>query len=353
MIISRVLKTVLVGLVVLTQLTCKRNTTGPGSLLPGKREYVWTIDTLAYPGSFQTDMRSMYATSSDNVYIVGHNDQNRGKMYHYNGQQWSPVILTASEGGLIQGAIDLTAIHGSGPNDIWAVGEETYYDPLTGRFSDTSLVIHYDGVQWRKVDLPKRRTLWCVWVVAPNQVFAGSADGVLYRYDGERWTTFELGVEFFLSSVVGISSNEAYAMGNREDKVAPIDSSGTFLFRFDGNSWHTIDSLMRTPGSPPQHFGYRLISNGGFLYSSAPNIYKYENNRWRKLFDGPVTTFSASGSNNMLAVGQSVYHFNGHDWYEYANFRSSNWLYHDCYANGEEVFVIGSTGFISIILHGK
>jgi len=257
--------------------SCRKTPTEPeNNPKPGKRDYVWTIDTLAYPGSFQTDMRSMYATSSDNVFIVGHNDINRGKMYRYNGQQWTPVQLTASEGGPIQGAIDLTAIHGSGPNDIWAVGEEIYYDPLTGRFSDSSLVIRYDGVQWRKINIPKRRTLWCVWVVSLNQVFAGSADGVLYKYDGAQWTTFEFGVEFFFNSVAGISSNVAYAMDNREDKVPPIDSSGTFLFRFDGNSWVVIDSIMRTPGASPQHFGYRLISYQGALYSSGPNIYKYE-----------------------------------------------------------------------------
>jgi len=55
----------------------------------------------------------------------------------------------------------------------------------------------------------------------------------------------------------------------------------------------------------------------------------------------------------MLAVGQSIYHFNGDDWYEYVQFRTSDWLYWDCYANGEEVFVLGTTGMKSFVLHGK
>lgn len=337
-----------------TAWSCRKETPPePPGPNPGKRNYVWSIDTLAYPGSFQTNMRSMYATSSDNVYIVGHNDINRGKMYRYNGQQWSPVILTASEGGPIQGAIDLTAIHGSGPNDIWAVGEDTYYDPLTGRFSDSSLIIHFDGTLWRKINMSKRRSLWCVWVFSPTQVYAGGADGILYRYDGAQWTIFELGREFFFSSITGISATQVYAMGHRNDAVPPVDSSGSFLFRFNGESWTIIDSVMFTPGAPPQHFGLRLTSHDGSVYSSGPNIYKHESGVWTKLFDGPVATFSATGFNNIIAVGESVFHFNGQDWYEYLQFRSSDGGYWDCYISVEEVFVVGTNGFISFILHGK
>lgn len=352
MTVKSTLTTLIAVSLALAFFTCKRNTVGPDDPKLGKRDYVWSIDTLTYPGSFQTNMRSMYGTGSDNVYIVGHNDINRGKMYRYNGQQWSAVVLTASEGGSIQGAIDLTEIHGSGPNDIWAVGEETYYDPITMQFSDSSLIIHYDGSQWRKVNIPKRRALYCVWAVAPNQVFAGSADGVLYQYDGASWTTFELG-EFFFSSIAGISVTQAYAMGHRNEVVPPIDSSGSFLFRFNGNSWVVIDSVMSIPGSPPRHFGFRLISYSGSLYSSGLDIYKYENSVWRKLFDGPVATFSAFGSNNIIAVGESVFHFNGQDWYEYLQFRTSDAGYWGCYFSGEEVFVVGTNGFISFILHGK
>lgn len=35
----------------------------PDTPKPGKQDYVWPIDTLDYPGSFQTGMRSMYATN--------------------------------------------------------------------------------------------------------------------------------------------------------------------------------------------------------------------------------------------------------------------------------------------------
>ena len=72
--------------------------------------YTWTIDTLAYPGSMQTTMRDIWASSPTDVYVVGHNDQNRGLMYHYDGKSWSDVKLAASQGGQILGAMDLSAV---------------------------------------------------------------------------------------------------------------------------------------------------------------------------------------------------------------------------------------------------
>jgi len=333
---------------------CNRDEpTEPDTPKLGKRDYAWTADTLKYPGSFQTNMRSMYATSSHNIFIVGHNDINRGKMYHYDGQQWSPVLLTASEGGPIQGAIDLTAIHGNGPNNMWAVGEESYFDPLTGGFSDSSLVLHFDGIQWSKESVPKRRSLWCVAVLSTTQVFAGGRGGVIYIFDGALYTLFELGSEFFFSSIVAIAPNEVYAIGTRNDYAPPLDSAGAFLFRFNESAWIITDSVLFTPLAPPQHFGLRLVDNDGSLYSSAPDIYKYQLGQWEKLFTAPVTNFFASGANNMIAVGKSVYHFNGQDWSEFPQFRSSDWIYSDCYADGNEVFVLGTNGEFSFVLHGK
>ncbi len=106
-------------------LTCGNNGTAPPTdgVLPGKRDYVWNIDTIAYPGSYQTNMQSMWAASANNIYIVGRNDQNRGKMYHYDGVRWTPVHLTATDGGTISGPIDLSAIYGLSDSSIWAVGD--------------------------------------------------------------------------------------------------------------------------------------------------------------------------------------------------------------------------------------
>jgi hypothetical protein len=126
--------------VLFVQLDCKDTLIDPPIKNP--REYTWTIDTLAYPGSFQTLMGDMWASSPSDVYVVGHNDQAFGKMYHYDGKGWTPVNTPF-------GAIDLGAIYGFSANDIWAVGERIDYNPTPPpNFLDSSLIIHFDGSRW-------------------------------------------------------------------------------------------------------------------------------------------------------------------------------------------------------------
>lgn len=80
---------------------CK-SPSGP-DVLKNPREYTWTIDTLAYPGSFQTNMNDIWASSPSDVYVVGHNSDGFRKMYHFNGNTWKPIGLNPIEGGTIAG----------------------------------------------------------------------------------------------------------------------------------------------------------------------------------------------------------------------------------------------------------
>ena len=153
---------------VLLHTGCKKNPTPPDEMSQrSPREYTWAIDTLSYPNSFQTLMYNIWANTTDNVYLVGHNDRGFGKMYHYDGQNWDDVKLATSQGGNISGPIDLSAIHGFAPNDIWAVGERLGINPNPPpNFLDSSLVIHFTGIDWFEVMEPifdSGRFLLTIW----------------------------------------------------------------------------------------------------------------------------------------------------------------------------------------------
>jgi hypothetical protein len=113
----------------------------PEDTIKDPRTYTWTIDTLAYPGSMQTNMQDIWASSPTNVYVVGRNERGYGKMYHFDGTRWTDVKLSTTQGGTIQGAIDLFGIYGFGSNDVYAVGERIY-DNFTPppNFLDSSLL---------------------------------------------------------------------------------------------------------------------------------------------------------------------------------------------------------------------
>jgi hypothetical protein len=84
------------------------------------RDMVWTIDTLSYPGSDQTIMTSMWASSSRDVWITEHNDRSKGNLWHFNGNKRSDYVLSAD---IERSPLSFAKISGFASNNVWAVGD--------------------------------------------------------------------------------------------------------------------------------------------------------------------------------------------------------------------------------------
>jgi hypothetical protein len=327
--------------------SCKESSQPNVPVSSGKRDFVWTLDTLAYPGNFQTNMQSMFGTSPSNVYVVGHSDTRNGKMYHYDGTRWRPVSLESIR------ITDLYAIHGTGPGDIWAVGVEAFIDTATSRIVDSSMVIHFDGARWSKSGPGIGRALNCVWAIAPNCVWTAGDKGIIHGFDGIHWRTYYVGSRFFFTSIAGISPSEIYAIGYANDTAPPIDSTGSYLFRFNGQEWQLRDSIMRTPGATPAQFGGSVYAWNGTTYTIGPNVYRRSGNDWTKLVDAEVGHMSQSSDQEIIAVGRGVFNFNGIDWMQYNQFYGWPTIWFDCYSVADQAFVVGNDNYKTIVLHGK
>lgn len=349
-----------ISFLILFPLGCKEDSTGPIEPPPGKRDYTWTTDTISYPGSFQTLMRDIWASSPKDVYVVGYNDQaGEGTMYHFDGVKWTPVRLLTVQGGTIKQGFELSAIYGFASNDLWAVGEYIYDNPNPPpNFLDSSLIIHFDGRGWTEYPTSGGRALRCIWMSSTSDGWAAGTEGTLFHFDGIKWVKYGMDNNYFYNSITGLSSTEVYTIGYREDRVAPNDSAGYFLFKYGGSNWRIIDSVMQTPDALPPRFGLTIWSDGKQLYSVGSNIYRYENNNWSKVFDGPVGHVCKTSDQNIFAVGASVYHFNGTDWKEFTQFHTvPGLIWFNCYTDGQETFILGNDlNHIpqqTIILHGK
>jgi len=71
---------------------------------------------------------------------------------------------------------DLRGVHGFGPNDVWAVG-------------DDATVVHFDGKVWSKVATPLdavnvKPRLFSVWGSSPRDVWIGG-NGVMLHFEGD------------------------------------------------------------------------------------------------------------------------------------------------------------------------
>lgn len=344
---------------VLLQISCKDVPVEP--LAKNPREYTFTIDTLTYPGSFQTLMKDIYANDAQDIWAVGYNDAGGGKMYHYNGKQWVDVKLYLTQGGTIIPGINLNAIHGFSPVDIWAVGERwsSVRDPsLT--FLDSSSVIHYDGREWTEQTIERGRELFSVWGSVPTDVWAGGLK-TLYRYDGIQWRKQQVsmppeGVIFL--SIAGTSSSNVYMIGSRLDVVQPFDTIGYYLYHFNGSQWNITDSSFTTGTSALGYkFGGKLFVVDGTLFSAGYGIFRNSGSFWERMIqtEWSLTRIQGLQLQNLFAVGaeSQVYHYNGFDWYRYFQFSGLDRIFTSVWTTGEEVFIIGHDGRKTYVVHGK
>jgi len=334
--------------------SCRDNGSTSSRLDSGSNEFRWTIDTLSYPGSSQTFMRDIWGSSSRDIYVVGNNDQGgRGTMYHYNGSNWSDVKLASVQGGSISGAFSLFSVYGFNSTDVYAVGDQIAFDQASQEFLDSTLIIHFNGVSWNEIQVPRREWASCIRGSGTTDAWVGGSAGTLYHLNGNSYNEFSVGHEFFITSIACLSQDDVFAEGNRTDWTLPVDSSAYVLFHFDGTSWKRVDSAMRTSGSPPSSFGAAIWTDKVHLYSLAPNISQLENNVWTIIFEGPVGHMFKNADNDIYAVGESIFHYDGNTWLRFTKFDTIGSVWEGGYSNGREVFVLGSNGKISIVLHGR
>ncbi len=111
------------------------------------------------------------------------------------GGTWQPMTSPTNR--------TLARVSGSGPNDVWAVGD--------------SVLIRFDGTQWSSVPLtgdlqffksrvvvqPQGNFQLGLWARGPTEVYLGADNGGLARWDGREW--LEMRYVNFRRRIVGIS----------------------------------------------------------------------------------------------------------------------------------------------------
>lgn len=320
------------------------------------REYTWMMDTISYSELDQTHMYDIWASSPQDVYVVGHcSSPGPGTMWHYDGQSWSTTGYHAAEGGPIQGAIELYDVFGFSSKDVWAAGEWKY------RTSHYSVCAHYNGQSWEEIGQRVEGTRFLsVWGSSPDDIWCGGVNGI-YHLEGGEWQAVEvprpsMRIEF--RSMVGFSSQDIYAIGVKADVISPIDSTYYDLYHYDGNNWTVIDSTVEAwDGSSLPHFGYHLKIIGGELYSTYENLYRYEGHQWVKLLEGNIRNVTGTARDNLFACGRlgTAYHYNGSDWQQLVLHPDFNGYFTEAWTNGKELFVPGKPPDImgTIVFHGK
>ncbi|MCK6623156.1 MAG: hypothetical protein HUU32_16635 [Calditrichaceae bacterium] len=327
--------------------SCKKSTE-PDIVIKDPTEYIWTIDTLAYPGSIQTTMWTISGSSPTDVYVAGHNDGSFGKMYHFDGKKWEPVNFQIPIG-------DFYDIWVFSANDIWAVGEHSRWEP---NYTPYTQSIHYNGHDWQEVGTPKKGRLASVWGNHPGDLWSCGTDKV-YHFGGSEWQEVSIPLpaqEIQFGRIRGLSANNVYATCLKNDMVPPIDTTFYYLYHFNGQIWSIMDSALVTSSNPQPYFGSYLAVIDGVLYSAGQGVFRLENEHWIVLNqDLALSRIAGSSLDNIYASGAlgTIYHFDGSGWRQLNPIPGFNHFIGGIWTNAMEVFFVATDGERTYIIHGK
>jgi hypothetical protein len=210
---------------------------------------------------------------------------------HYDGTNWSTMVVS---GGSVRP--NFYDVWGSGPNDVFAVGEfpATSGGGEIAPTTKTTAILHHagntSGAIWTNMPtgIVNGQTLHSVWGSGPNDVFAVGTGATVLHYNGSTWSkqTMPNGTAD-LYGVWGKASNDVYA----------VDSVG-LLYHYDGASW-SRDNQVGDPNNPNP-----MTAIGGNSRASAPMfivgdlgwIQRRSDSTWSRISLGAIR-------NNVLLTG--------------------------------------------------
>jgi hypothetical protein len=151
------------------------------------------------------------------------------------GQVWQLTGTTWAQNKREGNAFDKNGLWGSGPNDVWMVGER--HSLATGL---PLAIEHFDGKTWSDgaggLDpngaLP---ALSAVWGLDANHVWAVGGNGTVVFWNGQLWTSLLSQTTDNLVSVWGSGANDVWVAGT------------TAMHHFDGTVWEAIPGLTSAP----------------------------------------------------------------------------------------------------------
>jgi hypothetical protein len=202
----------------------------------------WTTAKLDLrPGS--VSISSIYdakAFSPDDVWAVGSWTGDLPFVQHWNGARWSAVEVPA----LVGTERILTGIDGSGPNDIWVVGQRRDLGQEHG------VVLHFDGSSWTVVPPPPDAAVLHDVVMLGDRPIVGGwsigPDGFAQAVVSERtatgaWEPADIpgdpGQNTFIFGLAAASPTDAYAVGFSNDSP---DGDTPRAFHLVDGAWQDV-----------------------------------------------------------------------------------------------------------------
>ncbi|NOX64830.1 MAG: hypothetical protein GXO85_03290 [Chlorobi bacterium] len=320
--------------------SCEKGTE-PEELQPGRRDYTWTIDTINPGPTYRTYGFNLWGAAPNDLWMVGGADTRSHPIWHYDGKEWSNVILDE----FITGA----GIVGFASDDVW-MG------------TTNSSIWHYDGDSWSKFGEYKykdydRITIQSMHGINRNEIygvgFADKFDGsrmtrILMKYNGTEWNFIDIPEleEYFSRVKVNKVNNDIYIISNRRN--SPDHYYHLYIVE--------NDSLVKITSSD-DYISFADI-DGEIFPIVGKTINKYEKNKLIPIIDLEGTDFKsrAWGRSKIdfitVNVGSELGHYNGSNLINIVNVQAA---IGEAVVFEKDIFIHGKeyNNFLDIIIHGK
>jgi hypothetical protein len=214
--------------------------------------------------------------------------------------RWEPAFDTSATG-------TLSAVWGSGPNDVFIVGGTT----------EQGEIYHYDGVDWSPMQVPEDVPL-LVWVhgFGPELVYAVGLDGSVVRYDGNAWSSLDSGTEEDLWGVFGFASDDLWIVGGDASTEDPV------ILHYDGSSFSAYE-LPEEENRRRASSIFKVWGIDGFIAAVGERglILELRDGEWRSVSTDTSEAFVSlwgTSAENIVAAGSNVSgqiaHYDGDEW---------------------------------------
>lgn len=221
------------------------------------------------PGNFYNFLMDVDAVSSADAWAVGYYGHSyRTMVVHWNGQSWQQVT-TPNYGGTSNITNELEGVYAIATDNVWAAGH--YWDSSNSRSGP--VLLHWDGSGWSvNATLPVSSTLQGlydiqgsgpadIWAVGDGVASGGASRAVTLHWDGSMWTDVPNPLAGHLSGVTAISPTDAWAVGSRRNSdiwQEPV------MLHWNGATWSEATFVM-----PP----YNVGELNGIANTGADNIW--------------------------------------------------------------------------------
>ena len=156
------------------------------------------IDTLSIDWGM-SELTGVHGTASDDVWAVLRQSIMSNSVYQFQGTDWAAQTLPFTPSPLH----DVWAVNGTGFYAVYAVGED-------------GAIYHYDGSSWSDESIAgETDDFYGVWVSQTGQAWVVGQNGAIYHTSGTTWTLQNppAGLERDLRDVWGSSDENVFAVG--------------------------------------------------------------------------------------------------------------------------------------------